>query len=127
MPNENTPSGNIGPAAGTATRRVHSILRHNATFPMLTGGVGQDIRVEAADGGIVLSGRWRYASGVDISDWLGLLVNIRDSAGAPAPHIVLVAQPEFVVDHQSWRVIGMRGTGSKNIALDVPSSRLTAS
>jgi alkylation response protein AidB-like acyl-CoA dehydrogenase len=85
--------------------------------PMLTGGVGQDVRVEAADGGVVLSGRWRYASGVDVSDWLGLLVNLPGSDSAPAPHIVLVPQREFQVDHQSWRVMGMRGTGSKNIAL----------
>jgi alkylation response protein AidB-like acyl-CoA dehydrogenase len=78
--------------------------------PMLTGGVGQDITIESADGGIVLSGRWRYASGVDISDWLG----------------VLVPQSEFTIDHTSWRVMGMRGTGSKNIALSkafVPSHR----
>lgn len=94
--------------------------------PMLTGGVGQDVLVELAEGGIALSGRWRYASGVDIADWLGLLVNIPGSRGAPAPHIVLVHKSEFVIDHQSWRVIGMRGTGSKNIALEksfVPQHR----
>lgn len=85
--------------------------------PMLTGGVGQDIQVEAAEGGVVLSGRWRYASGVDISDWLGLLVNLPGSGNTPTPHILLVPQREFQVDHQSWRVMGMRGTGSKNIAL----------
>jgi len=94
--------------------------------PMLTGGVGHDIRIDPADGGIVLSGRWRYASGVDIADWLGLLVNIPGPDGVPAPHIVLVLQSEFVIDHHSWRVIGMRGTGSKNITLEksfVPQHR----
>lgn len=94
--------------------------------PMLTGGVGQAIRVEAAEGGIVLSGRWRYASGVDISTWLGLLVNLPGSNGNEEPHIVLVPQTEFEIDHQSWRVMGMRGTGSKNIALEqsfVPAHR----
>jgi alkylation response protein AidB-like acyl-CoA dehydrogenase len=94
--------------------------------PMLTGGVGQDIQVEAVDGGILLSGRWRYASGVDISTWLGLLVNLPGSAGASEPHIVLVPQSEFRIDHQSWRVMGMRGTGSKNIAVErvfVPAHR----
>lgn len=85
--------------------------------PMLTGGVGQDIVVERTQDGIVLSGRWRYASGVDVSDWLGILINIPDKGGAPAPHVVLVPQSEFTIDHQSWRVMGMRGTGSKNVAL----------
>jgi alkylation response protein AidB-like acyl-CoA dehydrogenase len=94
--------------------------------PMLTGGVGQDVRITPADGGIVLSGRWRYASGVDISDWLGLLINIPGDTDAPAPHVVLVPKSEFTIDHQSWRVMGMRGTGSKNITLEktfVPSHR----
>ena len=94
--------------------------------PMLTGGVGQDIRIEAAEGGCVLSGRWRYASGVDISDWLGLLVNLPGLDGPPAPHIVLVSQSKFSIDHNSWRVMGMRGTGSKTITLDrafVPAHR----
>ena len=94
--------------------------------PMLTGGVGQDITIEPAEGGIVLGGRWRNASGVDISDWLGLLINIPGSGDVPAPHVVLVPQSEFTIDHKSWRVMGMRGTGSKNIALSkafVPSHR----
>ncbi|KJC52769.1 hypothetical protein UB31_10970 [Bradyrhizobium sp. LTSP849] len=94
--------------------------------PMLTGGVGQDIEIEPVEGGIVLGGRWRYASGVDISDWLGLLVNIPGSGEVPAPHVVLVPQSEFAIDHTSWRVMGMRGTGSKNIALSkafIPSHR----
>lgn len=94
--------------------------------PMLTGGVGQDIKIEPVEGGVVLGGRWRYASGVDISDWLGLLVNIPGSGEVPAPHVVLVPQSEFAIDHTSWRVMGMRGTGSKNIALNkafIPSHR----
>jgi 3-hydroxy-9,10-secoandrosta-1,3,5(10)-triene-9,17-dione monooxygenase len=94
--------------------------------PMLTGGVGQDITIEPVEGGIILSGRWRYASGIDVSDWLGLLINIPSSGETSAPHVVLVPQSEFTIDHKSWRVIGMRGTGSKNIALGktfVPSHR----
>ncbi len=94
--------------------------------PMLTGGVGQDIRIEPAQGGIVLSGRWRYASGVDVSDWLGLLINIPSGGEGSAPHVVLVPQSEFTIDHGSWRVMGMRGTGSKTITLSkafVPSHR----
>jgi alkylation response protein AidB-like acyl-CoA dehydrogenase len=94
--------------------------------PMLTGGVGQDVQIELVDGGISLSGRWRYASGVDVSDWLGLLINVPDGTGVPTPHVVLVPRSEFAIDHHSWRVMGMRGTGSKNITLGktfVPAHR----
>jgi len=87
--------------------------------PMLTGGVGLGIQVQrVADGGIQLSGRWRYASGIDVASWVGLLVPVPDrDGGAPEPHVVLVPQDAFAIDHESWRVLGMRGTGSKTVSL----------
>lgn len=93
---------------------------------LLTGGVGRDIRVEHADGGMRLSGRWHYASGIDVATWAGLLVPIPQTDGQPVMHVVLVPADAFSVDHESWNVLGMRGTGSKNIALDsvfVPAHR----
>lgn len=94
--------------------------------PMLTGGVGQDIVVEPVQGGIALSGKWRYASGIDVSDWVGLLVGVPRQGGAPELDILLVPKSEFRIDHDSWRVMGMRGTGSKNASLEkafVPEHR----
>jgi len=84
--------------------------------PMLTGGVGPDITADPVEGGILLSGRWRYASGIDVASWVGLLIPVQSGAG-PEPHVVLVPKEEFAIDHDSWRVLGMRGTGSKTIAL----------
>jgi 3-hydroxy-9,10-secoandrosta-1,3,5(10)-triene-9,17-dione monooxygenase len=90
-----------------------------AIVPMLTGGVGHDIRTEPRPGGVMLSGRWRYASGIDVASWVGLLVPLPavepDAEGEP--HVVLVPREAFSIDHGSWRVLGMRGTGSKDIAL----------
>lgn len=83
---------------------------------LLTGGVGYDIQVEHVEGGMLLSGRWRYASGIDAATWAGLLVPIPVD-GKPVMHVVLVPAVAFAVDHQSWNVLGMRGTGSKDIAL----------
>ena len=65
---------------------------------------------------MLLSGRWRYASGIDAATWAGLLVPVPID-GQPVMHVVLVPANEFAVDHQSWNVMGMRGTGSKDIAL----------
>jgi alkylation response protein AidB-like acyl-CoA dehydrogenase len=89
-----------------------------AMVSMLTGGVGSGIQVDHAPGGVLLSGRWRYASGIDVASWVGILVSIPDgAAAAPEPHVVLVPQHAFSIDHSSWNVLGMRGTGSKDISL----------
>ncbi len=89
-----------------------------AVISMLTGGVGFDLKTESATGGITLSGRWHYASGIDIASWAGLLVPLPLEADAPPElHVVLVPKEAFSIDHSTWNVIGMKGTGSKDIAL----------
>ncbi len=92
-----------------------------AIVPMLTGGVGHGIVAERCAGGVTLSGRWRYASGIDVASWVGLLVEIPAEGAAAGsrgePHVVLVPQAAFAIDQGSWQVLGMRGTGSKDIAL----------
>lgn len=92
-----------------------------AIIPMLTGGVGHDIVARREPGGVVLSGRWRYASGIDVASWVGLLVPLPSEGGEDRgpgePHVVLVPQHAFTIDPDSWQVLGMRGTGSKDIAL----------
>ncbi|MCG7625153.1 acyl-CoA dehydrogenase family protein [Epibacterium sp. Ofav1-8] len=98
-----------------------------AVVPMLTGGVGFNVTIERRDGGINLSGSWRYASGIDNASWVGLLVDIPNPGGEGAePYVVLIEAENFRIDHSSWQVLGMRGTGSKNIELDpvfVPEHR----
>ena len=85
---------------------------------MLTGGVGIGVTAERVPGGISLSGNWRYASGIDIASWAGLLVSLPAENGEePELHVVLVPKTAFSIDHASWNVIGMRGTGSKDINL----------
>lgn len=89
-----------------------------AIVSMLTGGVGMDIISERARGGTLLSGRWRYASGIDIATWVGVLAPASsDSNGQSELQILLVPKDAFSIDHSSWNVLGMRGTGSKDISL----------
>jgi 3-hydroxy-9,10-secoandrosta-1,3,5(10)-triene-9,17-dione monooxygenase len=96
-----------------------------AIVPVLTGGVGRDLRIDPVDGGYAVSGLWRYASGIDIATWVIAAVPIRRN-GAPEPHLILVPAQAFAIDHASWTVLGMRGTGSKDVRLDrvfVPAHR----
>ena len=82
-----------------------------------------------ASGGYRISGKWTFCSGVDNADWLLLGVFFGPpSGGSPMPDIryVMIPQREVkVID--DWFVFGLRGTGSKSVAVDdvfVPSHRI---
>jgi 3-hydroxy-9,10-secoandrosta-1,3,5(10)-triene-9,17-dione monooxygenase len=58
-----------------------------AIVSLLTGGVGSGVTAERVSGGVLISGRWRYASGIDVASWAGLLVPLPDgNGGARDPH-----------------------------------------
>jgi 3-hydroxy-9,10-secoandrosta-1,3,5(10)-triene-9,17-dione monooxygenase len=82
------------------------------------------------DGGYRLSGRWSFSSGTDHCDWvfLGALLGNGDG-GLAEPftmlHVVL-PRADYTIVPDSWDVIGLCGTGSKDIVVDgafIPSYR----
>lgn len=82
-----------------------------------------------ASGGYRVSGKWTFCSGVDNADWLLLGTFFGPpSGGSPIPDIRYVMIPKAdakVID--DWFVFGLRGTGSKSIAIDnlfVPNHRI---
>ncbi|MBS9532171.1 acyl-CoA dehydrogenase family protein [Mycobacterium sp. M1] len=68
-----------------------------------------------ADGGIRLSGRWSWATGVAHADWImvGALCGLDD---APYPALVLLPAVDTVVE-DVWHTAGMRATGSNDVAV----------
>lgn len=115
----------VGMFAPEAQREVFA--DGDAIVPVLTGGVGRDIVVEPAGDGYTVSGLWRYASGIDIATWVIAMVPVRKrGADAAEPHLIIVPKRAFSIDDASWNVLGMRGTGSKDVRLDtihVPAHR----
>jgi 3-hydroxy-9,10-secoandrosta-1,3,5(10)-triene-9,17-dione monooxygenase len=82
----------------------------------------------AAPGGYRLSGHWKFSSGCDNGDWF-LLGGLIDSGEGKAalPHYFLLPKADVKIDHDSWKVIGLAGTGSKDVSVDdafVPSHRV---
>jgi alkylation response protein AidB-like acyl-CoA dehydrogenase len=77
-------------------------------------------KVEVVDGGIKIAGTWPWASGVDSATWLILAALIPGKDGPPAPAWCLVPVRNVVVDHDSWNVSGLQGTGSKTVAIPEP-------
>jgi 3-hydroxy-9,10-secoandrosta-1,3,5(10)-triene-9,17-dione monooxygenase len=82
------------------------------------------------DGGYILKGRWQFSSGTDHCSWIFLGALVGEDTGRPAQpskalHVVL-PRSDYTIVEDSWDVIGLSGTGSKDIIVDgafVPAYR----
>lgn len=82
------------------------------------------------DGGYILNGRWSFSSGTDHCRWvmIGAAVGDRDGNRLMPPQIlhVLLPRSDYEIDHDSWDVVGLRGTGSKDLVVEdafIPTHR----
>lgn len=66
----------------------------------------------AVDGGWRIDGRWQFCSGVDHANWV--MIGCADAkTRGPGVHVV-VPRSDIEVD-DTWHVMGLQGTGSKDI------------
>ncbi|MCP4002658.1 MAG: flavin-dependent monooxygenase [bacterium] len=72
---------------------------------------------ERVDGGILLSGRWSFASGCDASRWMMVGAAVPSDGPLPDLRMFLVPQEEYRIE-DNWYVSGLAGTGSKDIVVD---------
>ena len=88
--------------------------------------------VERADGGIRISGKWPWGSNCDNAEWfmLAALVPPAGEGQPPSLNWCLVPAKDVRIDHDSWDVAGLHGTGSKDLHVDeplfVPAHRMLA-
>jgi 3-hydroxy-9,10-secoandrosta-1,3,5(10)-triene-9,17-dione monooxygenase len=82
------------------------------------------------DEGFVLNGRWSFSSGTDHCDWvvLGALLGGADGAPVMPPEMLHVMLPraDYQIVEDSWNVVGLQGTGSKDVIVEnafIPSYR----
>ncbi|NVN88299.1 MAG: acyl-CoA dehydrogenase family protein [Rhodopseudomonas sp.] len=98
----------------------------DAVVIALTGNVGRGVDAVLEDGHYCITGKWTYASGIDVADWAAVLVEVPTQEGGKEQRLLLVPQASFRIDHDSWNVFGMQGTGSKDVYLSderVPAYR----
>jgi 3-hydroxy-9,10-secoandrosta-1,3,5(10)-triene-9,17-dione monooxygenase len=73
------------------------------------------------EGGYRLSGRWQFSSGTDFCRWviLGAMVGGADGTVEQPPVMLHVILPrdDYEIVPDSWDVLGLRGTGSKDISV----------
>jgi len=75
-------------------------------------------RFRAADGGVVVSGRWAFCSGISHSNVLfaGCLPEAEPAADQPPPLPSIVALPTSDLEIlDTWHTLGLRGTGSHDV------------
>lgn len=78
------------------------------------------------DGGFRVTGQWQFTSGCDHARW-GLFCGRQADSGGDVPkhvHVIVPSADYRIVD--TWHVMGLRGTGSKDMAVNdvfVPAHR----
>jgi alkylation response protein AidB-like acyl-CoA dehydrogenase len=91
------------------------------------GVLAPSVETRRAGGGLVVSGRWPWASGSLHATWGLVGVLDRDDAGAITEHaLALIPMTDLTVE-DTWFVAGMKGTGSNTLVADevlVPDHRL---
>ncbi len=78
--------------------------------------------LKPVDGGYSFSGHWQFSSGTDHCQWLFLGALLGDEQGVPLldpPRLihVLIPRSDYTIVEDSWDVVGLRGTGSKDIVV----------
>lgn len=89
----------------------------DAVVIALTGNVGRGVEAWLEGDQYRITGKWTYASGIDVADWAAVLVEVPMTEGGKELRLLLVPRASFRIDHDSWNVFGMQGTGSKDVYL----------
>lgn len=87
--------------------------------------------IKPVDGGYIFNGRWSFSSGTDHCDWIFLGAMLGDENGEmvmpPQSYHVILPRKDYTIVEDSWDVVGLRGTGSKDIIVKdafVPTERV---
>ncbi len=95
---------------------------------LISGSYAPVGKVVAVPGGYRLSGRFPFSSGVPGADWNLCSAMIPSGPeGKPVPHFTIIPKSDYSIDWESWKTVGMSGTGSYDVIVDdvfVPEHRL---
>ncbi|MDR7303894.1 acyl-CoA dehydrogenase family protein [Haloactinomyces albus] len=78
-------------------------------------------QLRPVDGGYIFNGRWQFSSGTDHCDWIFLGGFLTDAEGEqlqpPQSVHVILPRADYEIVEDSWDVVGLCGTGSKDIVV----------
>jgi len=67
------------------------------------------------DGGYLLTGEWPYSTGTDYCDWVIIGGRVIRDEGPPDFRHFILPRGDYEIVEDSWNVMGLKGTGSKNV------------
>ncbi|WP_261936811.1 acyl-CoA dehydrogenase family protein [Sphingomonas bisphenolicum] len=87
---------------------------------MLVSSTYQPVgKVEKAEGGFYLSGRWGFSSGSSHCGWVLLgAINFDTDGGPPDMRTFLLPRSDYQVIEGTWDTFGLQGTGSFDILVE---------
>ncbi|WP_020656205.1 hypothetical protein [Massilia niastensis] len=76
-------------------------------------------KARRVDGGFILNGQWPFSSGTDHCKWV-VIGGMAESEDGPAgtfdvPCHFVLPRADYEILHDSWNVMGLAGTGSKDL------------
>lgn len=92
----------------------------SGTSPLFLAGVFEPRGIGQQDGASTpfrVSGRWRFATGIHLSDWFCASTAVATSGGRQEVRYFLVPTNAVMI-HSNWNVVGLCGTGSDDVELD---------
>lgn len=117
---------------------VYSVLTAHATaiacFPLeaqaeiwdenplavASSAVAPTATAHPVEGGYIVSGKWSFSSGCDYAQWALAGARVNNGEGEPPGMIFTLISFKDLRIEDDWRVLGLRGTGSKSLyAADV--------
>lgn len=99
--------------------RNEALRLFSGAAPLFIAGVFEPRGIahpEGEAGRFRVSGRWRFATGIHLSDWFCAATAARTEPGQEVRHFILPTKAVTV--HPNWDVIGLSGTGSDDVELD---------
>ena len=86
--------------------------------------VGQ---IEKVADGYLLSGNWRFASGIEWSSWIAVGGIAVAPDGEHPEHLMFFVPREELVIHDDWNTLGLKGTASRAVSIAPPLCRTIGS
>jgi 3-hydroxy-9,10-secoandrosta-1,3,5(10)-triene-9,17-dione monooxygenase len=107
---------------GLGTPEARDELYANGPSPIISSGYNPaGSVVEKVDGGILLSGKWAFSSGVDYAHWLllgAVVPGLERPLGALNLLVFVPREKARIID--DWYVLGLKATGSKSVVIEDP-------